>query len=515
MTAQLPILAVAPLLFGAFAVTAGRFLFRRANYAVASLALAASFTASVLLAIQILAQGTAIYFVGGWPPPIGISYVADPLSALMLAFVSGAALCTFLASKAEIETSYPLKNSAFYALFLLAVAGHMGIVITGDAFNLYVLIEVAALSGYAILAQGRERAMLSSLNYLFVGSLGASLYLLGMGYLYIMTGSLNMADLSGIIGQLAPDGLSGSTALAAAWGVILAGLFVKMGLFPFHSWLPAAYSFSAAPAAALVAPLTTKVMAYVLVRMILSVFTPQAAWSLPAVNALVLILATAAVLYGSFCALAQRSLRKMLCFILLSEVGYMVGGAFIGNRAGLTGTIYHIFADLIMTLCLFLAAANIERGTGGRFSDMGGLFRRMPVTAAALVLGAASMIGVPPLCGFFSKWYLLSGAIAAENYAFAGALVISSLVNAVLFFRIFEIGFFRASPDHTCQADQAEPAGEAAHGHPGFIPFFCDEMPPARLAPLCLVAASLVLMGLLTGEIVRLVVDAVLPPGLG
>jgi len=512
MTAQLPILAIAPLLFGAFAVTAGRFLFRRANYAVASLALAASFTASVLLAIQILTQGTAIYFVGGWPPPIGISYVADPLSALMLAFVSGAALCTFLASKAEIETSYPLKNSAFYALFLLAVAGHMGIVITGDAFNLYVLIEVAALSGYAILAQGRERAMLSSLNYLFVGSLGASLYLLGMGYLYIMTGSLNMADLSGIIAQLAPGGLSGSTALAAAWGVILAGLFVKMGLFPFHSWLPAAYSFSAAPAAALVAPLTTKVMAYVLVRMIISVFTPDAAWSLPAINTLVLLLATAAILYGSFCALAQRSLRKMLCFILLSEVGYMVGGAFLGNRAGLTGTIYHIFADLLMTLCLFLAASNVERGTGGRFSDMGGLFRRMPVTAAAMVMGGLSMIGVPPFCGFFSKWYLLSGAITAGSYAFAGALVLSSLVNAVLFFRIFEIGFFGTPAD---RASPSATSGEAAHRHPEPLPFFCDEMPAARLAPLCVVAASLVAMGLLTGEVVRLVVSAVLPPGLG
>jgi len=515
MTAQLPILTIAPLLFGAFAVTAGRFLYRRANYALAALALAAAFFASVLLAVQTLTQGPAVYFLGGWPPPVGISYVADPLSALMLAFVSGAALATFLASKAEIETSYPLKNSAFYALFLLAVAGHMGIVITGDAFNLYVLIEVAALSGYAILAQGRERAMLASLNYLFVGSLGASLYLLGVGYLYIMTGSLNMADLSGIIGQMIPGGLSGSTALAAAWGVILAGLLVKMGLFPFHSWLPAAYSFSAAPAAALVAPLTTKVMAYVLVRMIISLFTPDVAWSVPAVNTLAVVLATAAILYGSFCALAQRSLRKMLCFILLAEVGYMVGGAFIGNRAGLTGTIYHIFADLLMTLCLFLAAANIERGTGGRFSDMGGFFRRMPVTGAALVLGAASMIGVPPFCGFFSKWYLLTGAVAAGSYAFAGALVVSSLVNAVLFFRIFEIGFFGTAASPADPADPANPTEETGHGHTEPVPFFRDEMSPVRLAPLCLVALSLVVMGLMTGQIVRLVVDPILPPGLG
>jgi multicomponent Na+:H+ antiporter subunit D len=206
MTSQLPILAVAPLLFGAFAVTAGRFLYRRANYAVAVAALALSFAASVLLAAQVFTHGTTTYFVGGWAAAIGISYVADPLSALMLAVVSGAALCVFLASKAEIETSYPLKNSAFFALFLLAAAGHMGIVATGDAFNLYVLIEVAALSGYAILAQGRDRAMLSSLNYLFVGSLGASLYLLGIGYLYLMTGSLNMADLSAIIGRLAAWG---------------------------------------------------------------------------------------------------------------------------------------------------------------------------------------------------------------------------------------------------------------------------------------------------------------------
>jgi multicomponent Na+:H+ antiporter subunit D len=509
MTDQLPILAVAPLLFGAFAVTAGRFFYRRANYAVAALALTASFCASVLLAVRVLTQGAQVYFVGGWPPPIGISYVADPLSALMLAFVSGAALTTFLASKTEIETSYPLKNSAFYALFLLAVAGHMGIVITGDAFNLYVLVEVAALSGYAILAQGKDRAMLSSLNYLFVGSLGASLYLLGMGYLYIMTGSLNMADLSAIIAAQAPGGLVGVTALAAAFAVILAGLFIKMGLFPFHSWLPAAYSFCAAPAAALVAPLTTKVMAYVLVRMCLSVFTLTAAWSVPAINALVVFLATAAILYGSFCALAQRSLRRMLCFILLSEVGYMAGGVFLGNRAGLTGTIYHIFADLLMTLCLFLAASNVERATGGRFADLGGLFRRMPVTSAALAMGGLSMIGVPPFCGFFSKWYLLSGAMTAGSYGFAGALVISSLVNAALFFRLFEIGFF----GHP--AADGGPDGSAGQPAPGPAPLFSDEMPAARLAPLCVAAASLVVMGLLTGDFVRLVADAVLPPGLG
>ncbi|MFZ5812247.1 MAG: complex I subunit 5 family protein [Thermodesulfobacteriota bacterium] len=504
MTAQLPILTVAPLLFGAFAVTAGRFLYRRANYAVAALALALSFAASVLLAVQVFAHGTTTYFVGGWPPPIGISYVADPLSALMLAVVSGAALCVFLASKAEIETSYPLKNSAFFALFLLAAAGHMGIVATGDAFNLYVLIEVAALSGYAILAQGKDRAMLSSLNYLFVGSFGASLYLLGIGYLYLMTGSLNMADLSAIIGRL--GGVGSSTALGAAFGIILAGLWVKMGLFPFHSWLPAAYTFSAAPAAALVAPLTTKVMAYVLVRLIISLFTPREAWSVPAVNTLAVGLATAAILYGSFCALAQRSLRRMLCFILLSEVGYMVGGAFLGNRAGLTGTIYHIFADLLMTLCLFLAASNVERATGGRFSDMGGLFRRMPATSAALVAGGLSMIGVPPFCGFFSKWYLLSGAISAGSYLFAVALVVSSLVNAFLFFRIFEIGFFRPAPGQ-------DGGGQAGHAAPP--PLGRDEMPLARLVPLGVAASSLVAAGLLAGEIVTRVAGAVIPPGLG
>lgn len=511
MTSQLPILAVAPLLFGAFAVTAGRFLFRRANYAVAVLALAASFAASVLLAVRVFSQGTQTYFVGGWPPPIGISYVADPLSALMLAFVAGAALCVFLASKAEIETSYPLKNSAFFALYLLAVAGHMGIVITGDAFNLYVLIEVAALSGYAILAQGRDRAMLASLNYLFIGSLGASLYLLGVGYLYIMTGSLNMADLAGIVSGMAPQGLAGSTALAASFAIILAGLFIKMGLFPFHSWLPAAYAFSAAPAAALIAPMTTKVMAYVLVRISLAVYTPHLAWSLPAVNALVVTLATAAILYGGLCALAQQSFRRMLCFIVLSEVGYMAGGVFLGNRTALTGVIYHIFADLLMTLCLFLCAANVERATGGRLSGLGGLFTRMPVTAAALAMGGLSMIGVPPFCGFFSKWYLLSGAIQSGHFLFAAALVVSSLINAVLFFRIFEIALF-GGPETRDTPDAPNARNGHAPGSPDAA--FCAEMPAQRLVPLAVAAVSLVVMGLLTGDFVTRVADAVLPPGL-
>ena len=198
---------------------------------------------------------------------------------------------------------------------------------------------------------------------------------------------------------------------------------------------------------------------------------------------------------GSLSALAQKRLKPMLTYIIIAEVGYMFGGFWLGNRSGMIGAVLHIVNDAMMTLCVFLAAAAIvAKRENDLFTSFQGLFRTMPVTMAVLVVGALSIIGVPPTCGFFSKWYLISGGIAAGQYAFVAALLFSSLVNLVLFFRIFEIAYY-----------------EPFHGHGPPPAAAVAEAPGEMLLPMAAVAAILLLLGIYSGDLVSRVIAPMVP----
>lgn len=477
---------IIPLLLGSFLAVLAGWTRKVLVYPIGVISLGASLAFCVELLVAVLAQGTVSYHLGGWAPPWGIAFVVDTFSAGMLVLVSACALLAFLAYREELLDNTPQKLAATVSLILLTVAGHMGIVATGDLFNLYVLIEVAALSGYALLALSGGRASMASLAYLLIGSMGASLYLLGVGYLYIQTGSLNMADLAHLLPALPMN-----ATLVATFVLLFVGLWAKMALFPFHGWLPGAYTHSAPASASLLAPLTTKVMLYVVVRLLVSVF-PAGVMVPELLPGAAVLLATAAILTGSVMAFRQRNQRAMLCYILVAEVGYMVGGVFVGNRTAMTGAMLHVFADALMTLTLFLCIGSIVRQRGSMaLADMRGLFASMPFTMAVFVLGAMSMIGVPPLFGFFSKWYLLSGALQAGQYGFMAALLLSSLVNVVLFFRFFEVAFFE------------KPAEPVEQGEDW-----------SRLLPLGAAGLSLILAGLMSGQIVERFIAGVIPHSL-
>ena len=254
----------------------------------------------------------------------------------------------------------------------------------------------------------------------------------------------------------------------------------------------------------------TKVMVYVMIRMMLTVFTPVYVFGQLGLHTAVVWLAVAAIVMGAVMALSQRDLKRMSVYIIVSEVGYMVGGAWLGNRTGMTGAILHIINDAIMTLCVFMAVGNIIYKTKSyAFDDLKGLFRKMPYTMGCLVVAALSIIGVPPTCGFFSKWYLLTGAVTAGYFGFAAALIFSSLINVILFFRVFEIAFFEPWPAHeTGHAGGPSPN----HGHGPRIQ--TAEAPLNMVIPLMLAAAGLILIGLYTGDLIGFISQA-LPPGLG
>jgi multicomponent Na+:H+ antiporter subunit D len=499
MLEHLPAIIVAVPLFAALAVTA---LWWFNDKLCFPLSVAAGFivlAASIGLFQQVLSSGLVEYRLGGWPPPVGIVFRVDHLNGLILVAVALVSFLNMAGSRVSAEQEFQEKVGAFYALYLLFTTGLFGILITGDAFNLYVLLEIASLTGYALIGLGPGRASLSGLNYLFMGTIGASLYLFGIGCLYVLTGSLNMVDIAAILPGLWP-----SNVIVLAFLLCLAGLFVKMALFPLHGWLPNAYTHAPSIVSSLVAPLTTKVMIYAMVRVTLTIFSLDFAFNQIAVREPIIWLAILAIIVGSLMALSQRRLKRMLAFIVVAEVGYMVGGFWLGNRAGMSGAVLHIINDAVMTLCVFMAAGAVSIRTGDdRLSNLSGMFKKMPVTMAALVVGGLSLIGVPPTCGFFSKWYLISGGIEAGHYGFVAALIISSLVNTVLFFRCFEIGYFEPLSGAASQLPLPAKAYHAAAP--------VQEAPLGMLIALSATAMLLIVLGIFSGQIVTRVIHQVIP----
>ncbi len=484
----------APLICALFVNLLGR----RSRRYIAPLTLGALLFSSVTacsVLTNALQNGRLSYTVGNWTPPYGIELIIDPLSALMLLLISVVALLATCAALPSVQREQAGKEHLFFTLYLILIAGLMGLVMTGDAFNLYVLLEITSITTYGLIAMGKGRAVLSSFNYIIMGSIGACFYLLGVGYIYILTGTLNMADIATRLPLV-----QGDAAVATAFAFLIVGLFIKMAFFPLHGWLPHAYGDAPMGASVMIAPLMTKVTVYLMIRVMFSIFSPQYEFLLhPGIQNLVIWAASIGIVCASLQALAQRDIKRMLTYIIIAEVGYMVGGIWLANDQGMTGAILHIVNDALMTLCLFLAAATIFYRIGSlHFDDLKGLYQRMPLTMAAFTVGAFSMIGVPPTAGFFSKWYLILGGIEAGHWEYVAALIFSSLINAVLFFRLIEIAYF-GDVDH-------------AHGH-------APTLQPAAPAPwymqgsLLVTAAALIIVGLGSGQLVQGVIKLALPTG--
>ncbi|MDO8785768.1 MAG: monovalent cation/H+ antiporter subunit D family protein [Syntrophales bacterium] len=470
---------------------------KRPCFYLAILAISVSFISSIGMLNTVIVHGTIHYRLGGWDPPWGIEYVVDYLNAYMLVIVSFVSLIVAIYSKRSVEQELPVKIPQFYTIFTFLVMGLLGMTVTGDAFNLYVFLEIASLAGYALIALGEDGAPLAGFNYLIMGTIGACFYLLGVGYLYIATGSLNMADLS----QLLPD-LYYSKTVLVAFAFLMVGVGIKMALFPLHVWLPDAYTYAPSTVSAFVAGTMTKVGAYVMMRIMFTIFKPYFSIELIPMTAILGWIAAAAVIFGCILAIAQSDLKRMLSYVLIAEVGYIVMGISLANRMGFTGAILHILNDAFMMTCLFLVAGAVMYKVGTRnICCFGGLHRKMPFTMAAFTIAALSIIGIPPTCGFFSKWYLILGAIDAQKWIFAAVLLFSSLLTAVVFFRVIETIYFKPS--------------EAVHAHNGgsHEEIVRDEVPLSMLIPIFVLVAGILVLGVFSGKIISNVIQFAVPAG--
>jgi len=495
MMLQAPVLIVViPLMFTFVALILG--LWKKGLcYPIVLIALSLSFLATLQTLNIVITSGIIHYRLGNWNPPWGIEYVVDYLNAFVLPVISFVAIMVAIYSKKSVEKELSDKVVYFYCIFLLQVTGFLGITVTGDMFNLYVFLEIASLAGYALITMGEDGAPFASFNYLIFGTIGACFYLLGVGYLYAATGSLNMADLA----RLLPD-LYGSKLILVGFSFFMVGLAIKMALFPLHVWLPDAYTYAPSSVSALLAPLMTKVGAYVLIRVSYTVFKPYFSIEILPAATILCWIAAAAIIFGAAMALAQTDLKRMLTYILVSEVGYLALGVGLGNRNGLTGAILHILNDAFMMLALFMVVGAIMYRHGGRrISELRYLHKKMPFTMAVFVVAALSVIGIPPTCGFFSKWYLILGAINAHGWIFVAVLLASSLLNAILFFRVIE-NIYLEPHDGDIVENHDMVAG-------------AEESPLTMLVPILIAGAGILSLGVLSGKIISTIIQFAIPAG--
>lgn len=442
-TAHLPILVVlvpmacAPLL----AALPGR---GRLPWAFATTASALSFVLAVLIALRVASQGTLLYELGGWPVPFGIGLAVGPLSALMLLVITGASLAALLWGAASMDSEVGQEHQPLlYACWLLALTGLVGITVTNDAFNVFVFMEISSLASYVLVAAGpRRQALTAAFKYLVTGTVGATFYLIGVGYLYMMTGTLNMSDLAERLGPVAT-----TPPVLMAGGFILVGLAFKAALFPMHAWMPEAYRFAPTPVAVFMAACSTKVAMFVLIRFDFLVLTPKLPGYQEVIAAVLLPLSVGAMLLGSAVALFERDLKRLLGYSSVAQIGYILLGVSLASSAGLTAAMLHLFNHALIKGALFMAVGTLVLRTGSaRLEDLAGIGKTMPLATLALCLAGVSLIGVPLTAGFISKWALISAVLEQGTLGLwlLGAILVSSLLAVVYVWKIVEAAYFQA-----------------------------------------------------------------------
>ena len=439
MISQAPFLVVGIPLFSALIMGVFGLIFPSIVRLVGCIGISLATISSIALFNNVKANGIQEYFFGNWPAPIGIAYSVDHLNALMILLIYVVAFFAFIFSLKSVPLEINKnKHGFYYTLYFLLISGLVGITITGDAFNLYVLFEICALSSYSLLASGGRKTYLATFYYLLIGSIGACFYLIGVAYLFIKTGSLNMAHLF----ELIPP-IYFTKSILVGFIFINLGLFIKMALFPVHSWMPNVYTKAPISTTCLLAPLGTKLTIYILLRFYFDVFTPEYVFEVLNIQNFMVWLSTIAIIVGSLYAIFHTNYRKIIAFIVVAEIGYIVGGVWTGHPDSLMAAIYHIVADSLMTLSLFMIGGMVLFYIKSeKVSDCGNIFKRLPITAIALIVVFASIVGIPPTSGFFSKMYLIKGAFQMGYFQFIVALLFSSLASLFIFFRIFESYFY-------------------------------------------------------------------------
>jgi multicomponent Na+:H+ antiporter subunit D len=414
-----------------------------------------SFTIAVALALAVLDGQTLEYAMGGWSAPYGIALSVDAFSSLMLLVVTGASAAALIAARPSINQQIESERQPlFYSAWLLVLSGLVGIVVSADAFNIFVFMEISSLASYILIAGGpNRRALPAVFKYLMMGTIGATFYLIGVGLIYMMTGTLNLADMEVRLGDV-----TDINPILVAAGFITIGLALKAAVFPLHVWVPNAYTHAPHMVTVFLAACATKVALYVLIRFDYMVFQSKLEDHEVQFALFAMPLAILGILVASAVAMFEGNLKRLLASSSIAQIGYILLGASFVSAAGLSASGVHLFNHALAKGGLFLAVACLAyRYRDLRLDQLGGASARMPWTCAAFVVCGLSLIGIPGTAGFVSKWMLISAALETGpwGWGLVAIILVSSLMAVVYIWRIVEALYFQAPIEGNAPTSEA------------------------------------------------------------
>lgn len=437
---HLPVLQILiPFCAAPFIVLIGH---RKLAWIISFLASLAALVISYLLLLQVNDGGYISYHLGGWAPPLGIEYRIDAVNGLVLLLISAIGVLVLPFAYVSVNDELPEKDhTLFYACYMLCFTGLLGVVITGDAFNVFVFLEISSLATYVLVAQGANRdrrALTAAYDYLIMGTIGATFFVIGLGFLYMATGTLNMADLAERISEQGSN-----RTIRAGFAFIVVGMGLKVAMYPLHLWLPKAYTFAPSAVTVFLSATATKAAIYILLRFMFSIYDPGFIFETNIILLIFIPLALFAMFSSSFVAMFQVNFKRMLAYSSIAQIGYMLLGIGMLNQSGITATMVHMFNHGITKALLFMGVGALVLRTGSAFySNLAGMGRIMPFTVAPIVIGGLSLIGVPGTAGFISKWMLVQAAFERGWWPIAVLIVLSSLLAVVYVWRALEVLYF-------------------------------------------------------------------------
>lgn len=423
-------------------VTAATGLVTLRNVTAQKLVALVGTTVLLVVAIVLLAvvweEGIQVAQMGGWPAPFGITIVVDTFSAIMVLLAAMVGLAIIVYSWAAVDDAR--ARYGYYPLSAILLMGVSGAFITGDLFNLYVWFEVLLISSFVLLGLGGTRQQVEgAIKYVALNLMSSVLFLAGIGVLYGVAGTLNMAHLAVTLPEAGHDALLVPIAM-----LFLVAFGIKAAVFPLFFWLPASYHTPPVAVSALFAGLLTKVGVYALIRVFTLVFTQDTGFT----HELILVIAGFTMVTGVLGAMAQNEMRRILSFHIVSQIGYMILGLGLYTQAALMGSVFYIVHHITVKTNLFLVAGVVYRLHGSyQLGRLGGLYASRPALAVLFLVPALSLAGVPPLSGFFAKFALVQASLASERYAITAVALAVGLLTLFSMVKIWNEVFWKAATD--------------------------------------------------------------------
>lgn len=399
---------------------------------------ALALVAAVALLLEVLDQGVVATQMSNWPAPFGITLVADFLGVVMVVITAITGLATAIYALGEIPER--LERLGYHALFQTLLAGVTGAFLTGDVFNLYVWFEVMLISSFGLLVLGGSREQLDAgIKYVALNLVSTLVFLFGIGMLYGVTGTLNMADLRAAVAAVENQELVTVIAM-----LFMVGFGVKAAVFPLFFWLPASYHTPNFAVSAVFAGLLTKVGVYALMRMFTLVFVGDVGFT----HEILIWVSALTMLTGVLGAAAQTDFRKILSFHIISQIGYMTLGLALYTPLAIMGGVFYLVHHIIVKANLFLVSGVADRLAGGTdLNRIGGLYKSSPLLAALFVIPAFSLAGFPPLSGFWAKYLIVKASIELEAWTIAFVALLVGALTTFSMTKIWGMAFWKPHPD--------------------------------------------------------------------